>query len=157
MLRDVIVHLLNEQPMLADLLSEPEPSDGCIVCTNLRTMNGKAPVFVDDSMSTFIFPFALLRFVEIRAGLDREPEEPSPEAAQGQARPARRLKSGGNGHGEAPMDAAAAEYAPIPPDRLARIARGTNAAPDELEAVERGLANASARDDTELLRRVRDA
>jgi hypothetical protein len=68
MLRDVIVHLHNEQPLLADLLASPSAGDSCLVCTNLRTTNGKPPVFVESSDSTFVFPLVHVRFVEIRAG-----------------------------------------------------------------------------------------
>ncbi len=34
-------------------------------CTNLRTMSGKRPVFVDDVNSVFFFPYLHIRFVEI--------------------------------------------------------------------------------------------
>lgn len=67
MLRDVVVHLHNEQPLLADLLEPPTAGDTCVVCTNLRATNGKAPVFVERSDSTFVFPLVHVRFIEIRA------------------------------------------------------------------------------------------
>jgi hypothetical protein len=65
MLRDVVVHILNEQPIVVDLASEPTPSDVALICRNLRTLNGKKPVFVDKSDSTFILPLAAVRFLEI--------------------------------------------------------------------------------------------
>ena len=96
MLRDVVLHLQNEQPLLADLPNEPSPSDYCLICTNLRTMNGKPPIFVESGDSTFIFPMQTVRFVEIRAAAaaDRgEPETvPQPQAAPHPA--PKRLKSG---------------------------------------------------------------
>jgi hypothetical protein len=67
MLRNVVVHLHNEQPLLADLPNEPTPSDTCLICTNLRTTDGRAPVFVDRGDSTFVFPLAHIRFLEVRA------------------------------------------------------------------------------------------
>jgi hypothetical protein len=67
MLRDVIVHLQNEQPLLADLPALPNAGDSCLVCTNLRSMDGKPPVFVGSSDSTFVFPLGHVRFIEIRA------------------------------------------------------------------------------------------
>jgi hypothetical protein len=36
-----------------------------VICTNLRTVDGKRPVFIDFSSSTFVFPMAAIRFVEI--------------------------------------------------------------------------------------------
>jgi hypothetical protein len=71
MLRDVIVHLQNEQPLLADLPALPNAGDSCLVCTNLRGTDGKPPVFVGSSDSTFVFPMGHVRFIEIRsASLD---------------------------------------------------------------------------------------
>jgi hypothetical protein len=68
MIRDVVIHLQNEQPLLADLYQAPVSTDVALVCTNLRMLNGKRPIFVDDSGSSFIFPFHFIRFVEIPPG-----------------------------------------------------------------------------------------
>lgn len=65
MIRNAVLHIMNEQPMLADLFEMPAPGDLVLRCTNLRSMNGKRPVFVDDSMSVFFFPYLHLRFVEL--------------------------------------------------------------------------------------------
>jgi hypothetical protein len=65
MIRDVILHVNGEQPLLADLFEAPSPGDVGLRCTNLRQMNGKRPVFVDDIASIFFFPYLHLRFVEI--------------------------------------------------------------------------------------------
>jgi hypothetical protein len=67
-IRDVVLHMHNEQPLLADLFEAPSPGDVGLRCTNLRTMNGKRPVFVDDSASIFFFPYLHIRFVEIPPG-----------------------------------------------------------------------------------------
>jgi hypothetical protein len=64
-IRDVILHVNGEQPLLADLFEAPSPGDVGLRCTNLRQMNGKRPVFVDDIASIFFFPYLHLRFVEI--------------------------------------------------------------------------------------------
>ena len=68
MIRDAVLHILNEQPLLADLLSPPGPSDTILACTNLRALSGKRPVWIDDSASMFYFPMGLIRFVEIHPG-----------------------------------------------------------------------------------------
>ncbi len=68
MIRNVVVHLHNEQPVLADLYALPTAADACLVCTNLRTMGGKRPVFVDQVDSFFLFPLVHIRFVEIPPG-----------------------------------------------------------------------------------------
>ncbi len=65
MIRNAFLHLLGEQPLLVDLPEDPGPTDIVLVCTNLRTTNGKRPHFVDDGNATFVFPYAQIRFVEI--------------------------------------------------------------------------------------------
>jgi hypothetical protein len=65
-----ILHLLNDQPLAVDLIEEPKPSDVAVICTNVRSMDGKRPVFIDFSDSTFVFPMASVRFVEVPTGAD---------------------------------------------------------------------------------------
>jgi hypothetical protein len=65
MIRNVILHMNNEQPLVADLFEAPSPGDVGLRCTNLRQLNGKRPVFVDDLKSVFFFPYLHVRFVEI--------------------------------------------------------------------------------------------
>ena len=60
-----ILHLLNDQPLLVDLLAMPTQSDIAVICTNLHTVDGKKPVFIDYPSSTFVFPMVFIRFLEI--------------------------------------------------------------------------------------------
>jgi hypothetical protein len=60
-----ILHLMQDQPLAVDLLEEPKPSDIAVVCTNVRTVDGKKPVMIDFTSSTFVFPMSMVRFVEI--------------------------------------------------------------------------------------------
>ena len=68
MIRNVVLHLNGEQPLLADLFDPPDSGDVGVRCTNLRQMNGKRPVFVDDVASIFFFPYLHIRFLEIPPG-----------------------------------------------------------------------------------------
>ncbi len=70
MIRDAVIHLQGEQPLVADLPMLPAATDSCLVCTNLRTLDGKRPVFVDAIGSTFIIPLQHVRFIEIVPGGD---------------------------------------------------------------------------------------
>lgn len=87
MIRNAVIHIVNEQPLLADLFDTPTPADAGLICTNLRTLAGKRPVFVDHVESVFFFPYGHIRFVEIPPGADggpgltatREPALPEPE------------------------------------------------------------------------------
>lgn len=78
-IRNAVIHLTNEQPLLADLYALPAPGDTVIMCTNLRTMGGKRPVFADHIESVFYFPYLHVRFLEIPPGAD--PSKPVLEGA----------------------------------------------------------------------------
>jgi hypothetical protein len=62
---NAVIHITSEQPLVADLFEMPTTADVTLKCTNLRTLNGKRPVFADDSESVFYFPWILIRFLEI--------------------------------------------------------------------------------------------
>ncbi len=86
MIRNAVLHINNEQPLLADLFALPETSDVAILCTNLRSMNGSRPVFVDAIDSTFLFPLVHIRFVEIMASsVDDSPDRTQSVPARGKA------------------------------------------------------------------------
>lgn len=77
-IHNVVLHLNNEQPLLADLFEMPSAADVGLRCTNLRTMNGTRPVFVDDMASVFFFPYLHIRFVEIPPAAFTELDLPMP-------------------------------------------------------------------------------
>jgi hypothetical protein len=67
-IRNAVIHITNEQPLLADLFDTPTPTDVSLVCTNVRMLDGKKPIFIDHSTSIFVFPYLNVRFVEIVPG-----------------------------------------------------------------------------------------
>jgi hypothetical protein len=71
-IRNAVLHIANEQPLLCDLFELPNPSDVALRCTNLRMLDGKRPIFIDDSSSVFIFPYLHIRFVEVSAAAAAE-------------------------------------------------------------------------------------
>jgi hypothetical protein len=73
MIRNAVIHLAGEQPLQADLFDRPASGDVGLVCTNVRDMTGKRPVFIDDSRSVFLFPYHQIRFLEILPGSDGPP------------------------------------------------------------------------------------
>lgn len=88
-LRNAIIHLNNEQPVLADLFEVPSPRDVAVLCTNLRTPDGKRPVFIDQTDSIFLLPLAHIRFIEMPASTGQDLDEPGVVgAAPGRRRPA---------------------------------------------------------------------
>jgi len=64
-IRNCVIHVSSEQPLVADLFAIPTPGDAGLVCTNVRTTDGKRPSFIDSSDSVFFFPYLHLRFVEL--------------------------------------------------------------------------------------------
>ncbi len=68
MIRDVLIHIANEQPLRADLQALPSATDACLVCTNLRMLDGKKPTFIERSESWFLIPLVRVAFVEMPAG-----------------------------------------------------------------------------------------
>jgi hypothetical protein len=82
-IRNAVLHLLNEQPLLVDVYETPKNEDQGLLCTNLRTMDGKRPVFIDRIDSVFFFPYLHIRFLEIppAPGSLAEVAAPSEEAA----------------------------------------------------------------------------
>ena len=77
-LRGAVIHLNNEQPVVADLFEFPTARDVAVVCTNMRTQDGKRPVFIDQSDSIFVIPLAYVRFIELPGGLGPEGGEMGP-------------------------------------------------------------------------------
>lgn len=75
MIRGAVIHLLNEQPLLADLYGYPSAADVTLVCTNVRGATGKRPVWADDIHSIFYFPWTQIRFLEIPPGRNAAPPE----------------------------------------------------------------------------------
>ena len=68
MIRNAVIHIANEQPLVADLYEMPTSTDVSLVCTNVRGLDGKKPVFIDRADSAFVFPYLHVRFIEIPAG-----------------------------------------------------------------------------------------
>jgi hypothetical protein len=111
-IKNAVIHMNNEQPLLCDLRSLPTAADTCLVCTNLRYLSGAKPTFIDHIDSWFMMPLGIVRFVEIpqtsiddrgiRDGLLALPEgdlpdiEEPPEAIdlQSEADLLRRLREG---------------------------------------------------------------
>lgn len=81
MIRNVVIHMVGDQPLVADLFELPTAGDQALLCTNLRTLTGKRPVFADHVESVFLFPYAHIRFVEIPPGSQGAAEGATGDAA----------------------------------------------------------------------------
>ncbi|HET7702794.1 MAG TPA: hypothetical protein VFK35_05300 [Candidatus Limnocylindrales bacterium] len=81
MIHNAVIHIANEQPLLADLFETPSTTDVSLVCTNVRMLDGKKPIFIDRTDSVFVFPYLHVRFIEIpAAAVAPEPADAEPVA-----------------------------------------------------------------------------
>lgn len=102
MIHNVVLHVVNELPLMADLYGLPSASDAGLLCTNLRMLDGKRPIFIDHTESTFFFPYHVIRFLELPAGAaDGLASDQDPGSHLGQAP-------------EEPIDAEPESLLPIP-------------------------------------------
>lgn len=62
---DVIIHLANEDPILAEMEELPDPTHQNIIITNPRRRDGRALHYVTDGATAFIFPWSRISFIEI--------------------------------------------------------------------------------------------
>ena len=103
-IRNVCIHVSNEQPLLADLFDIPTAADAGLVCTNVRMLDGKRPVFIDSTEATFFFPYHVIRFIEIPVGA-LDDHVPSPDAGggrNGRSASRRSVASGSDGRTQDP-------------------------------------------------------
>jgi hypothetical protein len=61
----VIIHLLNEDPIVAEMENLPDPQAVSFSCVNPRRRDGKALHYIDQECTSFIFPWTRVNFVEV--------------------------------------------------------------------------------------------
>jgi hypothetical protein len=64
---EVIVHLHNEDPILAEIEAMPDPADQSIVLTNPRRRDGRSVHYITEGATAFIFPWTRISFIEVMA------------------------------------------------------------------------------------------
>jgi hypothetical protein len=62
---EVIVHLHNEDPVLAEVEELPDPTHQFLYLTNPRRRDGRGLHYVTEGATSFIFPWTRITFVEI--------------------------------------------------------------------------------------------
>lgn len=65
MAKTIILHLTGEDPVLADIDQEPQPSDAFIKVTNMRKRDGKPVAYLAAGVQSVIFPWHRITFVEM--------------------------------------------------------------------------------------------
>ena len=64
----VVVHLPNEDPIVAEMDEFPDPKDNFIVVQNPRRRDGKALNYITDGATTLMFPWSRITFLEVIGG-----------------------------------------------------------------------------------------
>jgi hypothetical protein len=62
---EVIIHLQNEDPILAEMEMLPEPIHQFIEVTNPRRRDGQSLHYVTEGATSFLFPWTRITFIEI--------------------------------------------------------------------------------------------
>jgi hypothetical protein len=61
----VLIHLINEDPVVAELDKLPDPQDQILIVSNARQRDGKDLHFVMPEVQTLIFPWNRITFIEV--------------------------------------------------------------------------------------------
>ncbi len=61
----VLVHILNEEPIAAELDALPESTDQFVLVRNPRRRDGKDLHFLDEEVSTILLPWHRVNFIQI--------------------------------------------------------------------------------------------
>jgi hypothetical protein len=72
--KTVILHILNEDPILADMEDLPDPSAIYISCNNLRKRDGKPVNYLTPGAKTILFPWSRINFIEIMVSAEERRE-----------------------------------------------------------------------------------
>ena len=69
---EVIIHMHNEDPILAEMDKVPDPTHLSVMVTNPRRRDGKALSYVTEGARAFVFPWSRISFIEVMGGEEEE-------------------------------------------------------------------------------------
>lgn len=64
MARTVIIHIVGEDPVYAEMEQEPQPTDNFIHVTNMRKRDGKDLHYLSPGVESVVFPWSRITFLE---------------------------------------------------------------------------------------------
>ncbi len=68
----ILIHISNEDPVLGEIDNLPSPADITITVKNPRRKDGKDLPYLDANVSTVIWPFSRINFVELMPSSEEE-------------------------------------------------------------------------------------
>ena len=69
---EVIIHLVNEDPVVAEVETLPDPTHATITVTNPRRRDGRSLHYFTEGATAFVFPWTRISFLEIMAEEEAE-------------------------------------------------------------------------------------
>jgi hypothetical protein len=69
----IVIHLMNEDPVVGEIENLPTPTDSIITVNNPRRLDGKDLPYLADNVLTVAWPFHRINFIEVLS--TREEEE----------------------------------------------------------------------------------
>ena len=70
MSKQIILHILNSEPILGEIDELPTPTDNIITVHNPRHIDGKDIEYIQEQVATVIWPIEKINFIEIMPGED---------------------------------------------------------------------------------------
>ncbi|MFO7537725.1 MAG: hypothetical protein R6X32_06655 [Chloroflexota bacterium] len=64
-MQSIIVHIMNEEPILCEVDKLPKPSDQVLVIHNMRRRDGTDVHYIDDEVMTIMVPWHRINFVQV--------------------------------------------------------------------------------------------
>lgn len=61
----VILHVLNEESIVADLDELPDSKDNCVIVRNPRRRDGKSLSMLAEGVETVIYPWTRITYIEV--------------------------------------------------------------------------------------------
>ncbi|NLE45922.1 MAG: hypothetical protein GX620_14465 [Chloroflexi bacterium] len=65
MAHTVLIHLLNEEPILAEVAEAPQASDQVLIVSNVRRRDGREVSYILAEASKVVFPWTRIHCVEL--------------------------------------------------------------------------------------------
>jgi len=61
----VIVHIMNEDPVIGEIENIPSPGDVLLIVKNPRKKEGKDLQYIEPNVTTVIWPVSRINFIEV--------------------------------------------------------------------------------------------
>jgi hypothetical protein len=68
----VLVHISNEEPILGEVENLPTPGDTVLIVSNPRKRDGRDVTFLEANVTTVIWPWEQVSFVEVMPSGEEE-------------------------------------------------------------------------------------